>query len=42
MAFENYGADAEGKLDKNEVIKMSKKKVHKVKFLCLKFCSRCL
>ena len=34
--LENYGVDAEGKLDKGEVIKMSKEKVRKVKFSCLK------
>ena len=34
--LENYGVDAEGKLDKDEVIKMSKEKVRKVKFSCLK------
>ena len=34
--LENYGVDAEGKLDKDEVIKMSKEKVRKIKFSCLK------
>ena len=34
--LENYGVDAEGKLDKGEVIKMSREKVRKVKFSCLK------
>lgn len=34
--LENYGVDAEGKLDKDEVIKMSREKVRKVKFSCLK------
>lgn len=34
--LENYGVDAQGKLDKGEVIKMSKEKVRKVKFSCLK------
>ena len=34
--LENYGVDAEGKLDKEEVIKMSKEKVRKIKFSCLK------
>ena len=34
--LENYGVDAEGKLDKDEVIKMSREKVRKIKFSCLK------
>ena len=34
--LENYGVDAEGKLDKEEVIKMSRAKVRKIKFSCLK------
>ncbi|MBR4903297.1 MAG: toprim domain-containing protein, partial [Selenomonadaceae bacterium] len=34
--LENHGVDAEGHLDKSEVIKMSKEKVRKVKFSCLK------
>lgn len=34
--LENYGVDAEGKLDKDEVIKMSKEKVRRIKFSCLK------
>ena len=34
--LENYGVDAEGKLDKGEVIKMGREKVRKVKFSCLK------
>ena len=34
--LENYGVDAEGKLDKGEVIKMSKERVRKIKFSCLK------
>ena len=34
--LENYGVDAEGKLDKGEIIKMSREKVRKVKFSCLK------
>ena len=34
--LENYGVDAEGKLDKEEVIKMSREKVRKIKFSCLK------
>ena len=34
--LENHGVDAEGKLDKEEVIKMSKEKVRKIKFSCLK------
>lgn len=34
--LENYAVDAEGHLDKTEVIKMSKEKVRKVKFSCLK------
>ena len=34
--LENYGVDAEGKLDKDEVIKMSREKVRKMKFSCLK------
>ena len=34
--LENYGVDAEGKLDRDEVIKMSKEKVRKIKFSCLK------
>ena len=34
--LENHGVDAEGKLDRDEVIKMSKEKVRKVKFSCLK------
>jgi len=34
--LENYGVDAEGKLDKEEVVKMSREKVRKIKFSCLK------
>lgn len=34
--LENYGVDAEGKLDKEEVIKMSREKVRRIKFSCLK------
>ena len=34
--LENYGVDVEGKLDKEEVIKMSREKVRKIKFSCLK------
>ena len=34
--LENHGVDAEGKLDKEEVIKMSREKVRKIKFSCLK------
>ena len=34
--LENYGVDAEGKLDKDEVIKMGREKVRKIKFSCLK------
>ena len=34
--LENYGVDAEGKLDRDEVIKMSKERVRKLKFSCLK------
>lgn len=34
--LENHGVDAQGKLDKEEVIKMSKEKVRKIKFSCLK------
>lgn len=34
--LENYGVDAEGKLDKEEVMKMSREKVRKIKFSCLK------
>ena len=34
--LENYGVDAEGKLDKDEVIKMSREKVRRIKFSCLK------
>ena len=34
--LENHGVDAEGKLDKDEVIKMSKEKVRRIKFSCLK------
>ena len=34
--LENHGVDAEGKLDKEEVIKMSKEKVRRIKFSCLK------
>ena len=34
--LENYGVDVEGKLDKDEVIKMSREKVRKIKFSCLK------
>ena len=34
--LENYGVDAEGRLDKDEVIKMSREKVRKIKFSCLK------
>ena len=34
--LENYGVDAEGKFDKDEVIKMSREKVRKIKFSCLK------
>ena len=34
--LENHGIDAEGKLDKDEVIKMSKEKVRRIKFSCLK------
>ena len=34
--LENYGVNDEGKLDKDEVIKMSKEKVRKVRFSCLK------
>ena len=31
---ENHGVDAEGKLDKDEVIKMSREKVRRIKFSC--------
>ena len=34
--LENHGVDAEGKLDRDEVIKMSKEKVRRIKFSCLK------
>lgn len=34
--LENYGVDAEGKLDKDEIIKISREKVRKIKFSCLK------
>ena len=34
--LENHGVDAEGKLDKDEVIKMSREKVRRIKFSCLK------
>ena len=34
--LENHGVDAEGKFDKDEVIKMSKEKVRRIKFSCLK------
>ena len=34
--LENYGVDVEGKLDKDEVIKMSRETVRKIKFSCLK------
>ena len=34
--LENHGVDAEGKLDRDEVIKMSREKVRKIKFSCLK------
>ena len=34
--LENYGIDAEGNLDREEVIKMSREKVRKIKFSCLK------
>ena len=34
--LENYGVDAEGELDKDEVIKMSREKVRTIKFSCLK------
>ena len=34
--LENYGVDAEGKLDKDELIKMSREKVRRIKFSCLK------
>lgn len=34
--LENYGVDAEGKLDKEEVIKISREKVRRIKFSCLK------
>jgi replicative DNA helicase len=34
--LENHGIDAEGKLDKDEVIKMSREKVRRIKFSCLK------
>ena len=34
--LENHGVDAEGKLDKDEVIKMSREKLRRIKFSCLK------
>ena len=34
--LENYGVDAEGNLDREKVVKMSREKVRKVKFSCLK------
>ncbi|MBO4780118.1 MAG: hypothetical protein J5497_05730, partial [Selenomonadaceae bacterium] len=34
--LENYGFNAEGNLDREEVIKMSREKVRKIKFSCLK------
>ena len=34
--LENYGVDSEGKLDKDEVIKMSREKLRRIKFSCLK------
>ena len=34
--LENHGVDAEGKFDKDEVIKMSREKVRRIKFSCLK------
>ena len=34
--LENHSVDAEGKLDKDEVIKMSREKVRRIKFSCLK------
>ena len=34
--MENYGFNAEGNLDREEVIKMSREKVRKIKFSCLK------
>ena len=34
--LENHGVDAEGKLDRDEVIKMSREKVRRIKFSCLK------
>ena len=34
--LENYGIDTEGNLDREEVIKMSREKVRKIKFSCLK------
>ena len=34
--LENHGVDAQGKLDKEEVIKMSREKVRRIKFSCLK------
>ena len=34
--LENYGIDAEGKLDRDEVVKMSRERIRKIKFSCLK------
>lgn len=35
-ALQNYGVDVEGRTDKEEMIKMSREKVRKIKFSCLK------